>query len=433
MFLEHFIASRLSKSTHKRSFSHVIMGIAMASVALSVAVMIIASAMINGFKKEISQKIFDFWGHIQITDAFTSHVLETSPIEHDPEMIDSLLDVGAIYYDWPIEILGVELSQSTTRRTNGGVKFAYPYIQYPAILNVKDDMEGLLLKGISYDFPDDFFSRYLVEGTFLDTAMAELDRDLIVSRMTADRLQLVLGDAVIIHFITDGKPVRRLFNISGIYKTGLSEYDKKVAFLDMRHLQQVLGWKDNQVSGIEVVLDDIDDLEVMDAYIYQEILPADEYTQTIRQRASSIFDWLDLQNTNEVLILALMLIVCIINMITALLILILERVHMIGVLKALGSNNWQIRKIFVEQAAHIMIKGLLIGNAIGLLLCFLQKEFEFIKLREEDYYLAVAPIDVNFWLILGINIGTLIISVLFLVLPSYFVSRISPTEAIRFS
>jgi len=433
MLLSHFIAARLRGSTNKQSFSHGIMQIAIGSVALSVAVMIIASAMINGFKKEISQKIFDFWGHIQITDAFTSHVLESTPILNDPALIDSLLQIESIYYDWPLEVLGLRLAKSTTRQTSGGVKQAYPYIQYPGILSTNQDMEGLLLKGLADDFPVDFFARYLEEGEPVGAMKEGGQRPLVISRMTAQRMKLELGDAVRIHFIREGKPVPRRFDITGIYKTGLSEYDRKVAFLRIEHLQKVLGWSSDEVGGIEVVLDDIEDLDILDAYIYQEILPPDQYTQTIRQRATSIFDWLDLQNTNEAIILTLMLIVCIINMITALLILVLERVHMIGVLKALGSDNWQIRKIFIEQAAQIMLKGLLIGNALGITLCLLQKKFEFIKLREEDYYLAVAPIDINFWLILAINVGTLLISIVFLVFPSYFVSRITPTKAIRFS
>jgi lipoprotein-releasing system permease protein len=221
--------------------------------------------------------------------------------------------------------------------------------------------------------------------------------------------------------------------VKGIYKTGLAEYDKKIAVLDMAHLQEVLDWTAGEVSGMEVVLDDIDDLMIMNEYLNQEILPTHLYTRSIRQVASSIFDWLDLQDINEVIILGLMLLVCVINMITALLILILERTHMIGVLKALGSTNWQVRKIFIRQAGHILLKGLFIGNLVGLILCALQRQFQFIRLREEDYYLAVAPIDFDATTILLINGGTFIITILFLILPSYFISRILPTRALRFN
>ncbi|MBK8506495.1 MAG: ABC transporter permease [Saprospiraceae bacterium] len=409
-----------------------IIRIAIATIALSVSVMIVASAMIHGFKKEISQKIFDFWGHIQITEAFTNPILEGTPMQYDPGLLDSIKSVKKVVYEWPLDILGIETNFDVTKRTHGGIRFAYKYIQYPAVLTTKDEMEGLILKGISNDFPSTFFDRYIVEGSGLSNSDS-LKREILVSQITANRLELAISDQVILYFIKEGKPRPRRFTVKGIYKTGLAEYDKKIAFLDMAHLQEVLDWTAAEVSGMEVGLDDIDDLMIMNEYLNQEILPTHLYTRSIRQVASSIFDWLDLQDINEVIILGLMLLVCIINMITALLILILERTHMIGVLKALGSTNWQVRKIFIRQAGHILLKGLLIGNLVGLSLCALQKQFQFIRLREEDYYLAVAPIDFDVATILIINGGTFLVTILFLILPSYFISRILPTRALRFN
>ncbi len=433
MYFERFIANRLSGSSNGQSFSRVIIQLAIASIALSVAVMIVASSMIHGFKKEISQKIFDFWGHIQITEASANPILEGTPMRYEENLLDSILSIRQVVYEWPFDILGLETNFLVHKRTQGGVKFAYRYIKYPAVLTTPDDMEGLILKGVSDDFPRDFFSRYLIEGEGLSKTDSLPAREILISQITANRLTLANEDQVILYFIKDGQPRPRRFTVRGIYKTGLAEYDKKLAFLDMAHLQEVLDWSSEEVSGMEVVLDEIDDLPILNEYINQEILPPHLYTESIRQVASSIFDWLDLQDINEVIILGLMLLVCIINMITALLILILERTHMIGVLKALGSTNWQVRKIFIRQAGFILMKGLLIGNLVGLTLCLLQKKFQFIRLREEDYYLAVAPIDFNLTTILMINLGTFILTILFLILPSYFISRILPTTSLRFN
>ncbi len=434
MRLEQFIASRLSGSPSEKSFSRTIIRIATASIALSVVVMIVATATIRGFKKEISQKIFDFWGHIQITQAFTNPILEGIPMQTKEGLVDSILDVGQIYYEWPIYLFGKPTDRFRTRRTSGGVKSAYSYIQYPAVLTTRSDMEGLVFKGLADDFGSRFFERYLVSGHVLNKSEKDEDgNEILISQTTATRLELNPGDQVLLYFIKDGRPKPRRFSIGGIYKTGLAEYDKKLGFMAISDMQNILGWSENDVTGIEVVVENIDDLHILNEYINQEVLPSHLYTRSIRQVSSSIFDWLDLQDTNEVLILGLMLLVCIINMITALLILILERTQMIGTLKAMGATNWQVRKIFLRQAGRILGFGLLIGNAIGILLCLFQRKFQFIRLREEDYYLNVAPIDLDITIILLINIGTFILTIVILVLPSYFISRISPTKSLRFN
>lgn len=433
MFVERFIASRLSGTIKQKSFSNVIVRLAIASVALSVTVMIVSSSMINGFKKEISQKIFDFWGHMQITDISTNPLQESTPMQLEPALLDSLTDIDRIYYEWPMSILGYPVDRMTQKRTKGGVKYAYPYIQFPVVLTTAEDMEGIIMKGVGQQFPDAFEGKYLMEGRMPALHPDSTSRGIVVSQMTASRLQLELGDQLRVYFVVDGRFRPRRYEVVGIYKTGLAEYDKRISFLSIYELQHILDWSTDQVSGIEVVLDDIEDIDIMTAFVDQEVLPPNLYSRSIKDKSSNIFDWLELQNINEVLILGLMLVVCIINMITSLLILILERTHMIGILKALGGDNWLIRKIFIRQAAQILIYGLVIGNVLGLMLCFLQKRFEFIKLHEEDYYLAVAPIDFNFWVIILINVGTLLVTILFLILPSYFISRITPTKAIRFS
>ena len=221
--------------------------------------------------------------------------------------------------------------------------------------------------------------------------------------------------------------------MKGIYKTGLEEYDRLFALADIRQVQRLLGWSENEVGGFEVFIDDIDDLTAITDYIYFQVLPNNLYAETIREKFSEIFDWLDLQDINEGVILTLMVLVAIINMMTALLILILERTNMIGTLKALGASNWGIRKIFLYYAGYIIVMGLFWGNLIAVTLGLLQERFGFIRLSEENYYLSVAPVELNLWSILLVNAGTLLVILIFLILPSYLVTRISPVKAIRFN
>jgi lipoprotein-releasing system permease protein len=241
-----------------------------------------------------------------------------------------------------------------------------------------------------------------------------------------------VGDRLRVVFVEKEEPIQRRFVVNGIFKTGLEEYDSRFALVDIRKIQQLMGWSEEQVGGFEVFIDDIEDLDPIANHIYYDVLPEDLYAETIEEKFREIFQWLALQDINEVVIMGLMIIVAIINMITALLILILERTNMIGTLKSLGSSNWGIRKIFLYYAAYIITLGIFWGNLIGLLLCFLQDKFRFITLDEQNYYLEYAPVEVNFGTILLLNVGTLLVVLLFLIVPSYLVTRISPIRAIRF-
>ena len=223
-----------------------------------------------------------------------------------------------------------------------------------------------------------------------------------------------------------------MFQICGIYKTGIEEYDKKFALVDMAQVQNLLGWSSSQVAGFEVFINDVKELKPTSDYIYNELITNDLYAQTVKEEQPAIFDWLDLQDVNEEVILTLMLIVSIINMVTALLILILERTNMIGTLKSLGSTNWSIQQIFLYYGTIIICTGLFLGNLVGLGFCWLEQTFQFIKLSEADYYLSYAPIKFDLWAILALNIGTLVITTLFLLLPTFLVLSITPVKALRF-
>ncbi len=432
MNLERFIATRVAFSEHK-SFSRLIIRIAVIAVALSLAVMIIAMASIAGFKHQIGEKIFGFWGHIHITSTQINRTTgESLPISIHQPFNPSLATQGPITYSEPWRIAGLELPWQRTRRTHGGIRHMQAFVLKPGIIKTRDQIEGIVLKGIGPDFDWSFFEKYLLAGHPLQLDDSLPSRGIVLSRQTADRLGLDLGDKFIFHLVKDGEVFRRPFVVEGIFKTGLEEYDRKFALVDIRRTQEMLGWREDQIGGFEVFVEDLRDLNVFTDYIYFEVLPGDLYCESIREKFPAIFEWLALQDINEVVIIVLMLIVGIINMITALMILILERTNMIGILKALGHTNWGIRKIFLYYAGYILLFGLGWGNAIGVGFCLLQQRFGFIRLDEANYYLSVAPIELNFLPILLLNVGVLAVTLVFLLLPSWLVTRVSPVKAIRF-
>lgn len=431
MNLSHFIARRIAFSK-SRTFTKVIVRIAIAAIALSLATMIITTLIISGFKQEISSKVFGFWGHIHVTDTNINRTFEQVPISKSEDYVDEILDLEWVEYQVPVEILGQELEgKYKSKRTIGGVRHVQPFIWVAGILNTKKEFEAISLKGVDENFDWDYLPNFIVEGEPLDFD-DEMDNGLVVSRVTARALKLKVGQRIRFTTLRDNEQLKRAFVIKGIYNTGLEEYDKRFAIADLRKTQNMMGWGSDDVTGIEVFLEDIADLEFMNEYIYQYILPARLYSETISSKFPSIFEWLKLQDINEDLLLWLMLVVAIINMITALLILILERTHMVGLLKALGSSNWQIRKIFVYNAAYIIFFGLVIGNFLGLGICVLQDMTHFITLDEASYYLSYAPVKFNWGSVILINVTCFLVTVLFLILPTYIITGIDPIKTLRF-
>jgi lipoprotein-releasing system permease protein len=430
MKIEFFLARRIALGG-QHSFSRIIIRIAAVAVAISVAVMIISTALITGFKKEISSKIFGFWGHIHVTQTgFGNSLLDTPPLEFSPSLFQSIDTIGRLRYFEEIPTQnGYQEREGITR---GGVAHLQVYALKAGIIQAKEDIEGIILKGIGSDFNWKFLNSYIKEGSVIDFPDSVASTDILISQQTANRLKLELNQSLIVHFIQQGEQLRRRFTVKGIYKTGLEEYDRQFALVDIRQIQQLLGWRPTQVSGLEIFVEDLQDARPLADHIYFNILPSDLYAEPIRQKLPEIFEWLDLQDINEVVILVLMVIVAVINMITALMILILERTNMIGTLKALGATNWNIQKMFLYHAAYIIILGLVLGNLLGLGICWMQDTFEFIRLSEENYYLATAPIAFNMWGFLMINLGTLLVTLVFLLIPTFLVLSISPVKAIRF-
>lgn len=370
--------------------------------------MIVSTSLVNGFQNEISDKVYGFWGHIIITKFGFGYRFENAePIDAsqiDFKFIDSLPEVK--HYQ----------------------AFAYK----AGIIKANESIEGIVLKGVAQDFDWNYFNKHLVKGEAFTPSDSVPVRDIILSKVTAERLEVDTGDRIEIHFIEKVPRVRKL-RIGGIYNTGLAEFDEKFALVDVGHIQNLNDWEQNEYNGFEVFVKDKDKIWETNEAIYYDGLSPNLTSQTIMEINPNIFDWLALQDMNKYIILGLMTIVAIINMITCLLILILERTNMIGILKALGASNWSVRKVFVYYGAYIMGVGLVIGNILGLGIALAQKHFEFITLPEESYYVKVAPVDIDLLLVAGIDVATLIICIIVLLVPSYLVSRISPVKAIRFS
>lgn len=406
--LEFFIARRLALGDTP-SFSRFIIRIAVIAVALSVAVMVVSTCMVTGFSKEIKERIFGFWGEIHLTNFDNNESFESSPLQ--PKLVNL-----------------------TAIRRSAEVKNVAPYILKPGILKTKNDIEGIALKGVDKDFDWNTISAYLVQGKLPHIGDSIAGKDILISRNTAAQLKLKTGDEVIAYFIRRdlAAPQGRKLRVCGIYHTGLEEYDKQFALVDIRLLRELNGWKSDEVAGYEVRLKDMDNMDAFRDSVYYKYIDQSVNAQTMKDINRNIFEWLDLQRVNEYLILGFMILVAVLNMITALIILILDRTNMIGTLKALGAPDRSISGIFIYHAAYIILYGLFWGNLIGLGICLAQHLTGFIQLNEENYYLSVAPVYFNWMAILLINAGTLLICTLILLLPVRLISRISPIKAIRF-
>jgi len=401
-----FIARRIIGGKQS-AFSALIIKIAVIAVALSLAVMLLATALVAGFKREISNKVYGFNGHISITN----------------------FDRNRSYED----LIPIVQSEGLTKNLYNleGVSHVQSFAHKVGVLKKDDDIEGIVLKRIGSDFDWSYFNKSLIAGNTFAVNDTARSPKMVVSQFTANRLQLEVGDELLAYFVKDRVRFRK-FSVAGIYKTGLEEFDEKFALVDIGHIRHLNKWEDNQVGGLSVFLDDEQEAAAVNDEIYYTILDSETRSRTARSINPGIFDWLDLQNINERIILILMILVASINMITALLILILERTNMVGILKALGAQSSKIRLIFLYNAAYIIGFGLLLGNLLGLGLAAIQHFFGVVTLPEESYYLTVAPVEFNWGLILLLNMGTFAICLFALIVPSFLVSWIQPIKAIRF-
>ncbi len=413
MNLPYFIAKRLIKGKDdQKSFSKPINVIAIVGIALGLAVMIISVAVLTGFKKEIREKIVGFGGNIQIVNYDSNISYETSPIRQGKEFVDKIKELPGVTH---IEVFA----------TKAG------------IISTGEEIQGVVLKGVGSDFDWGYFSKNMVEGVFFTVNDSIRTDEVIISKKISDMLRLKPGDSFNMHFIQDPPRVRR-FNVAGIYETSLEEFDEIYVFCDINHIKRLNGWDDDQISGFEIFIDDFDELDrmtlaVRDAVGYSITEEEESYKITnIRLKYPQIFDWLGFQDLNVAIIIVLMLIVAGFNMISGLLILILEKTNMIGILKALGSNDKTIRRTFLYQAAYLIAIGLVWGNLIGIGLALLQSTTGIISLDPTSYYLKSVPINLELTHVLLLNAGTMAIIIAMLLLPSKLISKITPVKAIRY-
>ncbi|HKL96339.1 MAG TPA: ABC transporter permease [Paludibacteraceae bacterium] len=413
MRVEYFIAKRLHfNSDGKRKMSRPAVRIATAGIAVGLAVMLIAVSVVIGFKQEVSNQVIGFGSHIQVANYGNSTNYETEPIAPSDSILQVLRSLPHILH----------VQEVATK---------------PGIVKTDNDFHGVVLKGVNESFDWGFFSRNLVAGDTLVYNDTVLTNDVLISQSIADLLELSVGDKFFTYFIAE--PLRaRKFTIRGIYQTTFAEYDNLFIMTDMRHIQTLNYWDSNQMSQLEILVDDFSKVDEVENAVFQSV--ANRYdgegsfyqSRTIKELVPRVFEWLDMLDINAWVILMLMLLVAGFNMISGLLILILERTNTIGMLKAMGAYNWSIRKIFLYQALFLIGKGMLWGNVVGVLLILVQYFTHIIPLEASMYYVSYVPVylNVGYWLLL--NIGTIVLSLTMLILPSYLITRIMPASAIRF-
>jgi len=403
--LPYYIALRFGHGDKSSRFTSLVKKISIISIALGLAVMIVSVAIVTGFQNEIRQKAIGFGSHIQITHFDYNISFEPRPISKDQPFYPDL-------------------------KEKPGIRHIQAFATKAGLIRTDEEIHGTVLKGIDEDFDWSFFEKMIVEGNTIDLKGEEISNDIIISKSVANLLNLSIEDDIIIYFIQDPPRMRRL-NIEGIYETGLEELDKRFVIADIRHIQRLNDWEEDQIAGFEVLIDDYSNLEQLGNYVYEEI-GYELISQTIAQLYPQIFDWLELLDMNVYVIIFLMVLVAGINMITTLLISVLEKTNLIGVLKALGGSNHLIRRIFLYNAGLMIAKGLIIGNLIALTFCLIQNYTGIITLSQESYYVSKVPINLDILHMLLLNVGTFIVCMFMMILPSYIVTKISPVKAITF-
>lgn len=404
MNLSYFIAKRIS---FKRTggFTGTIHRIAVASVAIGIAVSLISFMILGGFQQEISDKVFSFTGHFQVMKFMSSNAFEESPTSKNSDF----------YQNYP---------------QNEHIKHVQVFAHKPGLLKGEDEVEGVLMKGVGPDFDSLTFKSSLVKGRFIQFSDSSAVNEVVLSTKIANKLLLDVGDRVIMYFVQDPPRFRRL-EIVGLYETFLENFDDKIILGDIQTIRNLNGWTEDQVGGFEIFVNNPNQLESIQRPIYDK-LDYDLRLIDIKDKYLEIFDWLQLLNNNVYVFLSLILFVAAFNMVSILFILIMERTQMIGILKALGTRNKQIRRIFVWNGVRIIGRGLVIGNSLALTLGFLQDKFKLIPLDPESYYMSFVPIFWNWPVFILINIAVLVVTTLVLFIPAMLISNIHPIRAIRF-
>ena len=384
----------------------------MLGIALGLAVMILSVSIVIGFKKEVRNKVIGFGSHIQITNFDNNSSYESQPIAVSDTLLGEL-------------------------RRFPGIRHVERFATKLGILKTDEDFQGIVLKGVDEDYDWSFFRDNLKEGKLFAIQPDKRSTEVLISKYLADRLRLRVGDSFLTYFVQEEVRARK-FTIAGIYETGFEDYDKMFVIADIKQIRRLNGWDADQVSGLELQVSDYDKLDRVAEEVYFALAERQDrngntyYARSIKELNPMIFDWLDVLDINVVVILVLMLAVAGFTMISGLLIIILERTNMIGILKALGESDRSIRKIFLYVSFFLIGKGMLWGNVIGISLCLLQRIFRVVRMDPSIYYLDAVPIDLNWLSLILLNIGTLVISMLMMLAPSYLITKIDPAKSIRF-
>lgn len=414
MNLELFIAKRIhfGKSQGEKRASSPAIKIAIAGVAIGLAAMILALSIVIGFKTEVRNKVVGFGSHIQISNLSNNSTYETQPVCVSPEL--------------------VKLLESTT-----GVKHVETFATKPGIIKTDSAFQGIILKGVGNDYDWGFFKQNIISGSVINPDDTIHANQAILSKNIASKLNLKTGDSFLCYFIGDNVRFRK-FYVTGIYSTNFEDYDKLFVVTDINLIRKLNNWEEDEASGIELLVKDYNKLDEIQQNVFVEMMTYRDrkdntfLTKSIKEMNPMIFNWLDLLDMNVIVIIVLMFLISVFTMISGLLIIILERTNMIGMLKTLGARNYSIRKTFLYVSSFLILKGLFWGNAIAITILVIQKYFGLIKLDPDTYYVSEMPVDINILYILLINLGTLFLSMLMMIGPSYLIARISPAKSIRF-
>jgi len=420
-----FIANRIAfdrsgDQEGRRSFSRFIIRLSIAATVISVAVMMVTLAFTNGFQQTVSQKVFSFWGHIRVQTKQPDRVsiAEEEQIEKNDTVVAAI-------------------------QKNPQVLSIHPFATKYAVLKTKDEMESVLVKGYDKTYDPAHLQQFIKQGRWLQFSDSTYSREIILSEYTARQLNLKLNDRIMVGFIRRSDTLsdeidpgifrRDKLTIVGIYKTGIEEYDKQFAIADLKLIQRLNRWQENEIGGYEIFIKDYQKMQVVAEDIYDnEDFPPTWDARAIRDIYPNIFDWLNMQNVTRGVLLGIMIFVAVVNLATCLIILVLERIRMIGVLKAIGARDWTVQSIFLQYSFIITGIGIAAGTAIGLGLCWLQQKTGFIKLKEEAYYMSEAAVKIVWWEVAAVLAGTLLICFLILMIPSLIVKRVRPVKAIQF-
>ena len=411
MNFEYFIARRIAAhKDYKSSISAPIIKIAILAISLGMITMLISVATSVGLQKKIKEKVSAFNGDLIITNFDTNNSDDSqAPISMQQDF-------------YPDFTISDNVSHIQITASKG------------AVIRTQTDFEGIIVKGVGPDYNWSYFKDFLTQGVVPTYDTPQMSNQVLISQYLANRLGLKVGDKALAYFFNKNSstpPRTRAFTISGLYNSGFQQFDAQFIIADIRHIQRLNKWEPDQIGAFELFVKDFDLIEQTNIQVYNAIGSTLD-TQSIRNRFYAIFEWLDLFDFNVALIIVMMIIVAGFNMITALLVLILERTKMIGILKALGSDNWSVRKIFIYNAMYLVGVGLFWGNLIGIGLLLLQQHFDLFALDPNTYYVSQVPVYLHWSYIVALNLGTLILCFLILLIPSYIISKISPVKAIRF-